>query len=93
MIYIQGKPQGVITTGLEDIPAGRNCFDLERLKPKQVEEPPSKWEAYLQRNREKTLARYHKNKVLKSNVGNPFCLPITTPSQSQRTQAIAGNSV
>ncbi len=31
-IYIQGKIQTNITTGLEDIPAGKNCFDLSRIK-------------------------------------------------------------
>lgn len=88
MIYIQGKPQGTITTGLEDIPAGRNCFDLERLKPAPVE--LTKEELATQRNRELSLARYHKKAVQRSNIGNPFCLPITTPAQSERTQAIAG---
>jgi hypothetical protein len=91
MIYIQGKPQGTITTGLEDIPPGRNCFDLQRLKPAPVE--LTKEQLTIQRNRAQALARYHKNKAHRSNVGNPFCLPITTPAQADRTQAIAGNSV
>ena len=63
MIYLQGKPQGVITTGLEDIPAGRNCFDLERIKiaPVELTEQEIAKQAAIQRNRENALARYYKN--------------------------------
>lgn len=57
MIYIQGKPQhSAITTGLEDIPAGRNAFDLQRIKTAPVE--PTKAELAAQRNRENARARY-----------------------------------
>jgi hypothetical protein len=91
MIYIQGKPQGTITTGLEDIPPGRNCFDLQRLKPAPVE--LTKEQITIQRNRAQALARYHKKAAQRSNAGHSFCLPITTPAQSERTQAIAGRSL
>ena len=33
-IYIQGKKQKDFKTGLEDIPDGKNCFDLGRIKVK-----------------------------------------------------------
>ena len=59
MIYLTGKPQGVITTGLEDIPAGRNCFDLERIKVAPTE--PTEQDLKAQRNRENALARYYRN--------------------------------
>ncbi len=62
MIYLNGKPQGVITTGLEDIPAGRNCFDLDRIKIAQIEptEQELAKQAAIQRNRETALARYYR---------------------------------
>ena len=62
MIYLNGKPQGVITTGLEDIPAGRNCFDLERIKvaPTELTEQDIAKQAAIQRNRENALARYYR---------------------------------
>jgi hypothetical protein len=63
MIYINGKPQTCITTGLEDIPAGRNCFDLGRIKvaPAQPTEQELAKQAAIQRNRETALARYYRN--------------------------------
>jgi len=63
LIYINGKPQSVITTGLEDIPTGRNCFDLGRIKvaTAQPTEQELVRQRAIERNRETALARYYRN--------------------------------
>lgn len=65
-------------------------------EPKRYPAPPAKLtekEIAEQRNRDSARRRYYRLKALQSNVGNPFCQPITTTEQSHRTQAIAGKAL
>ena len=65
MLYLKGKPQGGIITGLEDIPAGCNAFDLARIAITST--GPTKKELAIQRNRETRMALYYRNKEKNSD--------------------------
>ena len=73
---------------------GVNAFT--QVPPKRYQSPPknlSKDELAAMRNRQNALNRYHRLKALQNNMANPFCTPIATTEQSQRTQAIAGRRI
>lgn len=70
-------------------------FDI-LYEPKRYPAPPApqtEKEIAEQRNRDSAQRRYYRLKASRNNAVSQFCLPITTPEQSRRTQAIGGKAL
>lgn len=95
-VYIQGKPVGVVTTGLEQLTRGQNAFAV-LSEPKRYPPPPrelTKEEIAAQRNRDNMKANYHARKArdarLQLNSQPFFNVAIATKADADKTSRIRG---
>jgi hypothetical protein len=95
-VYIQGKPVGVATTGLEQLTRGQSAFAV-LTEPKRHPPPPrepTKEEIAAQRNRDNVKANYHARKArdarLQLNSQPCFNVAIATRADADKTSRIRG---